>query len=45
MEIEREERLLARMEIDGAAMRANYRTVSGVLDRGCRVIAVVKADA
>jgi alanine racemase len=45
LEIEREERLLARMEIDGSAMRANYRTVLGLLEPGCRVIAVVKADA
>src|SRR5690606_17530483 len=45
LDIEREERLLARMEIDGSAMRANYRTVSGLLEPGCRVIAVVKADA
>ena len=45
MKIERDERLLARMEIDGSAMRANYRSVGRLLEPGCRIIAVVKADA
>ena len=33
------------MEIDGSAMRANYRAVRGLLEPPCRIIAVVKADA
>lgn len=33
------------MEIDGSAIRANYRAVRGLLKTGCRIIAVVKADA
>ncbi len=45
MVIEREEKLLARMEIDESAMRENYRAVQGLLAPGCRMICVVKADA
>lgn len=43
--IEREERLLVRMEIDRAAIGANYRAVGKLLAKGCKIIAVVKADA